>query len=629
VSVGERPRARMALVLVAAGLLVAMAADPALAQAERIAAYDVDIAIESDGSLLVVERIDYDFGALDRHGIFRDIPVRLRYDDTYDRIYRVEDIGVEASPGTPDGFELEHEGAILRIRIGDPDRTITGRHAYTITYRVRGALNGFDDHDELYWNAIGTEWSVPIEEASARVSAPAEILQVACFAGPAGSNLPCSETRQEGSAATFSQPSLDPYEGLTIVVGLPQGAVVPPRPILDERWKFSRAFSVTPLTVSVTGILLALVLFGVGWLWWTQGRDRRAVGSPVDIAYGTAPEGQQAVPLFEQGVYPVEYAPPEELRPGQIGTLVDEAANPLDVTATIVDLAVRGYLRIEEIPKRWLLGKTDWRLVMLKEADDQLLGYERLLFNGLFSVGDLEDPEPEEEEESDPGGADLAPGDPGLASVKLSSLRKKFHTKLAEVQDALYADVVRRRWFAGRPDKVRQRWSAAGFAVMLVGDGLIFLAAWKTHLGLVPIPIALAGLVLAFGARWMPRRTAKGTGLVRRVLGFRTYIETAEAQEARFAERENLFSRYLPYAVVFGLTDKWARAFARLGDQPDTSWYVGTRPFTYSAFASSIDGFSVSTAGTIASTPSGSGSSGFGGGGSSGGGGGGGGGGSW
>jgi hypothetical protein len=626
---GARAWARIGMVLVVAGLLVGMAADPTFGQAERIAAYDVDIAIEHDGSLLVVERIDYDFGALQRHGIFREIPVRLRYDDTYDRIYRIEDISVEASPGTPEGFEVEHEGAILRIRIGDPDRTITGSHAYTITYRVRGALNGFDDHDELYWNAIGTDWAVPIEEASARVRAPAEILQIACFAGPNGSNLPCSETRLEGSAATFSQPLLDPYEGLTIVVGLPRGAVQPPLPILDERWKFSRAFSVTPVTVSITGFLLALLLFGVGWLWWTQGRDRRAVGSPVNIAYGTVSEGEQAVPMFEQGVYPVEYAPPEELRPGQVGTLVDEAANPLDVTATIVDLAVRGYLRIEEIPKRWLLGKTDWRLVKLKEADDQLLGYERLLFNGLFSAGDLEDLDLDEEEQSDPGGADSIRGDPGLASVKLSSLRKKFHTKLAEVQDALYADVVRRRWFAGRPDKVRQRWSAAGFVVMLVGVGLIFLAAWKTHLGLVPIPIALAGLILAFGARWMPRRTAKGTGLVRRVLGFRTYIETAEAQEARFAERENLFSRYLPYAVVFGLTDKWARAFARLGEQPDTAWYVGTRPFTYDAFASSIDGFSVSTAGTIASTPSGSGSSGFGGGGSSGGGGGGGGGGSW
>lgn len=615
------------LALVVAGLSVGMAARPASAQFERIGAYDVDIVIEEEGSILVVERIDYDFGVLQRHGIFREIPVRVHYDDTYDRIYFVEDIAVQGSPGTPDGFEVEHEGANLVIRIGDPDRTITGRHSYTITYRVRGALNGFPEHIELYWNAIGADWSAPIGGSTVRVSAPADLGPIACFTGPTGSILPCSESRVEGSAATFSEESLNPFEALTIVAGFPTGSVPPPEPILEERWKFARAFSVTPLTVSLAGALLVLLLFGVGWLWWAHGRDRRAVGSPVDIAYGTTPEGEQAVPLFEQGVYPVEYAPPEELRPGQVGTLVDEAANPLDVTATLVDLAVRGFLRIEEIPKRWLLGKADWRLVKLKETDDKLLTYERLLFDGLFSVGQQEDPDLEELEK--PEAPPSAPPNPGLDAVKLSSLRRKFHTKLAAVQDALYDDVVRRRWFAGRPDKVRQRWVGLGLVVMLIGDGLIFLAAWKTHLGLVPIPIALAGLLLAIGARWMPRRTAKGTGLVRRILGFRTYIATAETQEARFAEQQNLFSRYLPYAVVFGLTEKWAGAFAGLADRPDTSWYVGSRPFTYGAFATSIDGFSVSTAGTIASTPSGSGSSGFGGGGSSGGGGGGGGGGSW
>ena len=122
--------------------------------------------------------------------------------------------------------------------------------------------------------------------------------------------------------------------------------------------------------------------------------------------------------------------------------------------------------------------------------------------------------------------------------------------------------------------------------------------------------------------------TASGTGLVRRVWGFRTYIDTAEAQEARFQERENIFSKYLPYAIVFGLTEKWAKAFAGLSEEmPQAGWYVGSRPFAYNTFASSIDHFTVSSSGTIASTPGGSGGSGFGG--SSGGGGGGGGGGSW
>ncbi|HET7654451.1 MAG TPA: hypothetical protein VFK42_15545, partial [Acidimicrobiales bacterium] len=109
------------------------------------------------------------------------------------------------------------------------------------------------------------------------------------------------------------------------------------------------------------------------------------------------------------------------------------------------------------------------------------------------------------------------------------------------------------------------------------------------------------------------------------------FIDESEKDRAQFAERANLFSEYLPYAVVFGATEKWARAFAGLdGQLPETGgWYVGTHPFTIASFNSSMDHFTTTTAGTIASTPSGSGGSGFGGGGFSGGGGGGGGGGSW
>jgi uncharacterized membrane protein len=198
------------------------------------------------------------------------------------------------------------------------------------------------------------------------------------------------------------------------------------------------------------------------------------------------------------------------------------------------------------------------------------------------------------------------------------------------VQDELYKDAVRRGWFADHPDKVRKRWSARGLMLTVAGGGLTFVLARWTHLGLLGLPVVLAGLALLFSASRMPARTAAGTALVRRVRGFRVVIDKSETHISRWAEQENVFTRFLPYAIVFGLTEKWARAFEGLATQPDTSsWYVGTHPFTYAAFGSSIDGFAVTTGGTLASTPSGSGSSGFGGGGFSGGGGGGGGGGSW
>ena len=141
------------------------------------------------------------------------------------------------------------------------------------------------------------------------------------------------------------------------------------------------------------------------------------------------------------------------------------------------------------------------------------------------------------------------------------------------------------------------------------------------------------GLVFLFGAGRMPARTAKGTAMLRRVRGYRRVIETADRYLARWAEQENVFPKMLPYAIVFGLTDKWAETFRALSAQTPSTlvvpWYVSANAFSVDGFAHAIDGFTVATSGTITSTPAGSGSSGFGGGGFSGGGGGGGGGGSW
>jgi uncharacterized membrane protein len=144
--------------------------------------------------------------------------------------------------------------------------------------------------------------------------------------------------------------------------------------------------------------------------------------------------------------------------------------------------------------------------------------------------------------------------------------------------------------------------------------------------------LLVAGILFTFGAYWSPQRTAKGTAVLRHTEGFRRFINESEKERARFAEQKNLFSEYLPYAIVFGATGKWAAAFSGLDDQPpDTSsWYISSTAFTFVAFSSAIDGFTVSTSGTLTSTPpSTSGSSGFSGGGFSGGGAGGGGGGSW
>jgi uncharacterized membrane protein YgcG len=616
-------RLRRPIVLLAAGALVVtvvagagvLAADaPASAGSfEEINAYDTNITIEDSGDLLIRERIVYDFGVVQRHGIFRDIPVRFDYpkkEDT-DRVYELDVQSVTGSPDTPTQYEIEdfteNNIGYGRIKIGDPDRTITGEHTYEITYRVEGALNGFEDHDELYWNAIGDQWSVTINEPTATVDAPGDITQATCFQGSFGSSLPCDSQRVDGSTASFSQPELFPYTGLTVVVAIPKGLVPEPKPILEERLTFGRAFEITPVTGGIAGGLLLLLLGGFGFLFYRTARDRRAVGSSVDQAFAPAPgAAEERVPLFDKTETPVEFVPPDDLRPGQVGTLVDFKANPLDVTATIIDLAVRKYLVIDEVDteSRWL--KNDWKLTKLKGPDDTLLKYEQELLDGLFRDGD---------------------------EVVLSELQYKFAARMGTVRTSLMDDAMERKWFTRRPDGAALGVGCLGLLVLLAGVALTVLLGIFANAGLVGIPVIILGTVMLFTARLAPARTAQGSAALRRVNGFRRFIDESEKERARFAEKKNLFSEYLPYAVVFGATEKWARAFAGLdGEPPDTSgWYRSSRPFEYVAFSSAMHGFTTTTAGTLTSSPpSTSGSSGFSsGGGFSGGGGGGGGGGSW
>jgi Predicted membrane protein (DUF2207) len=598
---------RVAAAAAVVGIVLVVGAE--IAHAEQIDDYDVVIDVQDNGDLLITETIVYDFFPFDKHGILRNIPTREHYDGKYDRLFPLEVIDVAASEGTPAQYEVNSIDNGKEIRIGDPDRTIEGVHTYRIEYRTEGHINRFSNHDELYFDAIGVDWPVSITQADVEVRVPADIRKIACFTGPTGSSLPCAQSDFNGDTATFRQSNLSPNSGLTVVVGFPTVIEPPPEPILDERWSLQRAFSLSAISVGATA-LIALLAGGALTFVLLRGRDQRYSGSAADMVFGS-PEGQEEIaPVIDNQPIPVEFVPPDKLRPGQIGTLVDEKANTLDVTATIIDLAVRGYLKIEEIEKEGRFAKADWKLYRLKkdQEKDELLSYEQKLISSLFQ----------------------GRGD----EVELSDLRQKFANRLAKVQEALYDDAMDNGWFIGRPDRARLGAGCLGFLVFLVGVGILVPLMIWTKYSLIAVPVIIVGIVLFLFRGRMPRRSAKGYGLVRRVKGFREFIETSEKDRSQFAERAHLFSEYLPYAIVFGCTEQWARAFEGLADaEIDTStWYVSSHPFHYATFAHTMNDFSVSTSGTISASPpssSSSGSSGFSGGGSSGGGSGGGGGGSW
>ncbi len=453
---------------------------------------------------------------------------------------------------------------------------------------------------------------MPIDRAVITVRAPA-ITRVACFAGPEHSTLPCDRARvATETQARFSHANLGPHAGVTTTVAMPEGTIQPPpEPILDKRWSAAEAFSITSVTVGLTAGILLLGLLGVIYLATRRGRDRRFTGSAVDAALGNVTGEEEPRPLFSRLGGPVEFIPPDAIRPGQVGILLDEHANLLDVTASIVDLAVRGWLTITELePTGFLHRNADYELTLTngdKGTDGgkgELLPYETKIVHELFKSG---------------------------PTVKLSDLKYQFRASLTKIQDDLYDDAVQQGWFRVRPDKTRRAWTRGSVLVIVLGAGLTYLLAAKTTFGIVPLAIVLLGLVLHAVSGVMPARTGKGTAMLSRVRGFRRLFDEGEEDtRARFAEQHDIFSQYLPYAVVFGCTKKWAKAFEGIdAEQLQTSsWFVGDHPFDAAVLAHSVDSFGTTATGTMyASMPSSSGGSGFSG--SSGGGGGGGGGGSW
>ena len=609
---------RLVLLLFAA-LVFGVAGSPGGVDAAagwRITSFDAVYNVDTEGTLNATETIKVDFGSLQKHGIFRSLVLRsecvaLRADSqpaTYDcplgsdRRYDYTILGVEDSAGKGLKYSVSDENLQKIIKIGDADVFISGRQDYVIRYRLKGALDPYSDHDELYWNASGDGWSEsPIDRFSLTLNLPPGAnLATLCYQGSFGSTDNC-ESSASGSTAKFaSTRPVNPFEGVTIVAGWQKGIVSNPVPVVIDRVSADDFFTLDAAEFGGIALVAILSILSLIALWWGHGRDR----AYRSLYYLTNDPSEGTRGLFARDNIVVEYTPPDDLRPAEMGLILDERADTQDVTATIIDLAVRGYLKIKEIPKEGLFGSTDWELTKVERADE-LSDYERKLYDGLFMTG---------------------------TPVEMSDLKNTFAPRLQTVKDSLYSDSMKRKWFGQKPETARTAWVLVGVGVLVLGIALSFLSGYFLGRALIATPVILAGLVLVILSRAMGRRTSTGSEALRRVLGFRLYISTAETRRQEFNEQENIFAKYLPFAIVFGCVGKWAKAFEGLENQAASStsgWYSGTRPFQVVAFASGLQHFSSSVGSTIASSPSSSGGgSGFSGG-SSGGGGGGGGGGSW
>jgi len=568
-------------------LMLIIFGSPVSAQDFTINNFHSDITINEDSSFTVKETIDVEFHRL-KHGIYREIP--FRYTDELGKTLRtpLDVLSVTDVSGTAWKYRFTKKGDAINIRIGDAKRYVDGNQTYVITYSVENAILFFEDHDELYWNVTGNYWKAAIKEASANVNLAvknrSKDLWASCYTGVSGSKeSQCVFKTYTNNAEFFSKKGLGTGEGFTIAFGWDKGLVAPP-----SLWqRFLWTLNLTENWVFSLPVFSLIFMIN---LWYGRGRDPR-VRESVTVMYEP--------PKYDN----------RPLTPAEVGTIIDEKLDPRDITSTIVGLAVKGYIKMEEVKKEGLiLDSTDYYLSKVKNADDNLNGFEKMLMSKLFA-------------------------DPVYPGILVSDMKNNFYRYLDLLKTTLYGELMRKGYFLKNPEKIRTLYIFAGIVTMVfIGVASGILSPYS--IGKDILAGVLTGLPVLVFSKIMPTKTKAGASVYMDVLGFREFLNRAEKDRLERMGDKDLFSKFLPYAIALDVADNWAKAFEGIYQDPP-QWYTspgGLRTFSPHRFSNSISSMTSSLGSAMFSTPRGSGisgSGGFGGGGSSGGGFGGGGGGSW
>jgi uncharacterized membrane protein YgcG len=566
------------------GALVAVCllAWPVTAGAQRtlsIQDFAADIQIATDGTIGVTETIQPRFSG-SWNGIYRTIPIEYRTPQGFAYALRLDVESVTDGNGAPLKYDTSKVRHYRKLKIWVPGAVDTVK-TIVVRYRVRNGLKFFEEHDELYWNVTGDEWEVPIERSRAIVRLPAGVagLRAYAFTGGYGSQESAARITIVGTTLTVeSTRALNFREGVTVAIAWNPGVVLRPT-ATDRAADFLFANIILLVPVGVFGVMF--------WLWNRHGRDPQ----------------RQAVA--------VQYEPPGALTPAEAGTLVDNNPDMRDITASVVDLAVRGFLKIKGTQEDRFLGlgtKTDYALQLIRPATEWkgLRPHEEALLNALFSTTT-----------GQTGGA-AGPGSV-IDEVTIADLKNRFYKSLPEIRERIFSQLIDRGYYLRRPDRVR---TTVYVIAALVGVGGIVASA---ALGLSTAAFVACGLsaviIGAFG-HVMPARTVDGTRAFEGALGFEEFLDRVEGDRFnRVVRTPEMFERFLPFAMAFGVERSWARAFEGIyTSQPD--WYVGSYhgAFGPRMFAASLADLSSNASSAMSAAPRSSGGSGVGGGGFSGGG---------
>ena len=559
-------------------LLLLFAAVTAQAD-ERILSFHSEITINPDGSLDVAETISVRAeGRQIRRGLYRDYPTR--YKDRFGG-----NVTVDYEPlsllrnGNREDFHYEDHANGVRTYFGSADRLLTaGEHTYVYRYRADRMLGFFETRDELYWNVTGLDWAFPIDEAAVTVifgfAVSDDEVGVNAYTGRRGATGDDFTATVAAAGLTHVETTrpLGAGEGLTVAVTWPKGLIAEPGLLRNLRWWLRDYGAAVPMAV---GLIAMFVYYFRTW-----------------SRHGKDPEAGPVV---------VRYEPPAGYSPASLRYVDKMDYDDTAMTAAIVNLAVKGYLSIDETGGKFTLQKQS------PPAPQQLAAGEQALLNALFGAN---------------------------SSVLLEQSQHRHLITARKVHShALHRDYSG-RYFLHNSKKNMP-------AVLIAAGSVIISAVFGSAPGLFIVVFGIAMFIVgAVFAVLLRRPTDLGRELLDQVAGFREYLEIAEKDELNLRnppeKTPQLFEQFLPFALALGVDQQWSEKFESIlaraqqvdGKPYQPTWYSGSFSGHRLAAATAGVGNAVGKSISSAATPPGS-SSGGGGGGFSGGGGGGGGGGGW
>jgi len=499
------------------------------AKSWRVTDFNDTISIGGDGSAAVQERITLSFEG-EWHGIHRFIPVEYPgpHGTNYTLFLKVT--GVTDGNGGKLKYDSSTSHGQRDLKIYIPG-AVNASRMVEIDFVVRDGTRFFEDHDEFYWNVTGNDWPVPIDHAGARVSFPgaaAGSLRAQAFTGVYGSAERDATADVKGSDVSFETTSPLPMRGgLTIDVYIPKD-------ILQEPGQFTRLMWFLGGNPIVFLPLWTLAVMFT--LWWYKGRD--------------PDPGVSVAPMYE---------PPAGISPAEAGTLLEDTIHPRDITSTLVDLAVRGFVKIEEVDEKGLVFHHKdyiFHLLIPNREWHGLAPHEGVMLKHLFDSGE---------------------------QVRLSALKNRFYKTLPVIRQDIMSELRQKGMYLVDPESANG-YSVGAIVVIVAPFAIAQFTGYKdifSSIGLLIGAALVSALVWWLFARQMTAKTVKGGRTRVAVLGFQEFMNRVDADRLKRMPPDT-FEKFLPYAMALGVEHQWAQAFAGIVTSPP-GWYVGPGGSGYGA----------------------------------------------